>query len=319
MYVDLRAQLVPIVASLVALGLGILIGGILSSDGGLVLEQQRLLADLEQQFAQLRSERNAYRQEIENLQEQLAARDHLLSSIAPAYLAPRAARLRVAVLNLGGGTFARELLQRLEATGVKARVLSIDDLSRLVAAASPEGEPVQTAAQQDELEAGSVPTYRLPRRRKGVSGQELVPLLYELLQGLPAGGVSQIDPQVADLMRAVGLKVTGLATARPQTVLFLVGPTVRPLFGTLITPLVALLRSERLHLVAAEPSQTEDSLMDLWRVLGVTTVDNAETPVGLVSLILALEGRQGHFGSGSAAERLYPRLDAPAKVAVPGQ
>jgi hypothetical protein len=271
MYTDIRAQLVPIFAAFVALGIGIIIGSMLATDQGLLIEQQLLIEDLEQQFVELRTANTRYQEQLEQLEASLAERDHFLEQAFPV-VAPRLAELNIAVLNVGNNELSQYVTDSFDKWGARLLVVNADVDSLL--AAGP-GEAVET-----------------------------------LLTPLTASG--------AEVNTGDGLDVNGEVHTEPDAVVMVVHPALKDLFGTLLTPLTASLRARNIHLVAVEGSAAEPSLMSIWRKLGVSTVDNADTSLGLLSLALVTEGRTGHYGTGESAERLLPALQYPANAGREG-
>ena len=51
------------------------------------------------------------------------------------------------------------------------------------------------------------------------------------------------------------------------------------------------------------------STMDTYKIKPVTTIDNLDSCIGQASMVFALEGKPGHYGSGETADRLLPEID----------
>ena len=72
-------------------------------------------------------------------------------------------------------------------------------------------------------------------------------------------------------------------------------------------PLVAKLLAAGRRVVVCQ--RTEDvSSLGIYRSLDVTTVDNVDSPLGLLSLVYGLAGARGHFGLGPHADQPFPPL-----------
>lgn len=275
MYTDIRAQLIPVFAAFVALGIGILIGSMLAADQGLLIEQQLLIEDLEQQFTQLRAANTHYRDQLDQLEASLAERDHFLEQVFAEVAAPRLAGLNIAVLNLGNNKLSQHITECFSKWGARLLVVSAE-LDAVLTACS------------------------------GVTAEKLLGVLT----------VSGAEPGAGD-----GFSVSGEIRTKPDVVVMVTHPAMQELFGTLLTPLAASLRARDVHLVAVEGEglAAESSLMSMWHKLNISTVDNADTSLGLLSLVLVAEGRTGHYGTGQSAERLLPALEYPAGAGGEGQ
>lgn len=58
--------------------------------------------------------------------------------------------------------------------------------------------------------------------------------------------------------------------------------------------------------VGCEPSDAGSSYIPVWHKFGISTVDNAESAVGQVALLCALNGEKAAFGTKETADRLVP-------------
>jgi len=265
-YIDIRAQLVPILASFMALGIGIVIGGMLSTDHGLLIEQQLLIDDLEQQFAELRDSANTQREELARLREALSEREQVIEQLLPDVARSRLAGLNIVLLDIQGG----ELSDRV------TRLFTDWGASLMVVRAG-------TEAQLMSLDS------------------TVASVIHDRL--MAAG---RVDGPFVE-----GFGVVGQLSRKPDSVVIVVDPGLDQLFGALLTPLVASLHAENIHLVAIEQSRATSSFVDMWRRLNVSTVDNVESPLGLLSLVFLAEGQTGHYGVGPSVDRLVPVLDVP--------
>jgi len=81
--------------------------------------------------------------------------------------------------------------------------------------------------------------------------------------------------------------------------------------GSVDAPLVSALDDVGVRVVACEGSQAVVSYVPAWSKMGIATVDNADSPMGQLALICALNGENARFGVKETADRLIPRaLDA---------
>ncbi|MCX6343600.1 MAG: copper transporter [Armatimonadetes bacterium] len=77
--------------------------------------------------------------------------------------------------------------------------------------------------------------------------------------------------------------------------------------GNLDSQLIALLEKKGAIVVGCEGSQAAGSCVPKWSKMGIATVDNADTAMGQVALICALNGEKAQFGTKETAERLIPQ------------
>jgi len=73
--------------------------------------------------------------------------------------------------------------------------------------------------------------------------------------------------------------------------------------------IINVAKSNSVPVVGVERIDVNYSYMEAYKNLGITTIDNVDTTIGKVSLILAMEGRPGHYGIKKTAEDLVPSLN----------
>ena len=61
-------------------------------------------------------------------------------------------------------------------------------------------------------------------------------------------------------------------------------------------------------IIGIEKLKTNYSYVEAYKDFRISTIDNVDTTMGKVSLILAMEGRPGHYGIKQTAEELVPNL-----------
>lgn len=81
--------------------------------------------------------------------------------------------------------------------------------------------------------------------------------------------------------------------------------------------LVDGMRAAGATVVGVERSDEEVSSIEAFEALDISSVDNVDALPGQVSLVLALGGASGHFGTKETADRLLPDLLPPAAGPVP--
>ncbi len=69
-----------------------------------------------------------------------------------------------------------------------------------------------------------------------------------------------------------------------------------------------LLKYGKKNIIGIEKSKANYSYIDAYKSFRISTVDNIDMIMGKVSLILAMEGRPGHYGIKATAENIIPNL-----------
>ncbi len=82
-------------------------------------------------------------------------------------------------------------------------------------------------------------------------------------------------------------------------------------------PFLKALQSVGVRVVVATTTSVDSEELALYQMDGFPTVDHADTPLGLISLVAALMGHPDHYGFGATARRPFPELDWFVKAKQP--
>jgi len=70
--------------------------------------------------------------------------------------------------------------------------------------------------------------------------------------------------------------------------------------------LVNLIKANNIPIVAIESSKAAHSSVPFYKEQDISTVDNGDTMLGKIAMLMILKGRKGHFGEKETAEYLLP-------------
>lgn len=268
-----RYHLVTMIGIFLALGVGIAIGT--SFVQGTVVEQQtRRLDDL----------RNQYNNQVLVAQESLHSYNEFITALSPRLMQGRLAGLRVAIVQTGDyPDTVRKTRDALEQAG--AKVNSETALERSFA--------TRAKIVQDAILL-KLPTFREPLILG--DGSLLKVLAYSLSRGGPDFIGALAD---ARLLRRDGDYST------PNDWVVIVGGATddsESRADTVDIPLIAQLKSYGVRVLAAESRQAAVSYVAALRSAQISTVDNADTDIGRLAVVLAMKAERGNYGVKSTAE-----------------
>jgi len=291
---DLRYHVVSFIAIFLALAAGVMLGGTQFN----AQKYESMLHRIEEQQAQLRQENDDTRRESDRLRAALAHRDAALRELVPRLVAGRvAAGTRVAVAWCGeweSRAFWGDLESLLRAAGATIAVrLTVPDHLREL---PPDLRQRAIAYFGGTMTPGSRETLRW------------------FVRGLLSGGYGQLLREVA---AAAGIEVEGDLSSGATCLLLLSSVRTperqqRAAAGELPEVYLADAALEfQGRVVAAEPEEQEESFVRVLGRRGVPTVDNVETPLGQLSVALAIGGQSGQFGAKVGATAPFPPLPHP--------
>jgi hypothetical protein len=282
---DFRYHIASLAAVFLALVLGILIGVAISGRGFVDKAERNKLNG---QIADLRASRDAQKARVDQLEGQQQVSEDFVARTYPVLMKDRLRGKKIVVLVLGasGGETAARVDDTFEDAGasqLRYRALKV---------------PVDVKAIRKALAS------RPPLR--AYSGErQLDDLARELASELVSGGKTPVwdtlaktlvEQQMGGLDRpADGVVV--IRRVKPQT-----GPTARFLTG-----LYQGLATAGVPAVGVELTDAEPSAVPAWRLAGLSSVDDVDSPPGRLALAVLLSGSaQGQFGIKNGSTPLPP-------------
>ncbi len=299
---DLRVLAMSLMGWFLALAIGLLLGSSLGTPD----RRDRAYEGLRREFELLRTENQRVQEESAANRRQADAGDQALQDLMPELLADRLDGMQIGLVVCGSDSESLldgGLAAVLRSAGAEVGpVLRIPDRLRSIPAA----DRVRFGAY---FGSGNVPDEPIP---------------YEgalwAMRGMAAGLPLKRVKELAD---AVGLGLQGYSGRPLRRVILLTGgdedraQAVR-LAETPEIRLVDLARDAGIRLVAAEREESRPVVQALHR-RGIPCVDNIDRAAGRISVVLALAGADGSFGSKPGAGRAIPAIPIDAASPSPQQ
>lgn len=276
--IDLKYQVISLVAVFLALGIGILLGTTLV-ERGLITEQKSEIKSLQNTFGEIKDknrslndELGVYKQYVEQtsvyiLSGRLAQRTYaLIAKKEPDENAIGA--IQDAIGTAGGAVPVTITLSGSEMFNSQS---VIDGLSAF---------------------------YGLPPDPGALQSRFFNDLVNQL-KGTP-------DQNWFDTMENLGIiKVRGVL-AGPVTGTIILGGIEENDLDKTDVPLIQTFISNGAPVFGVGSSKTADGVMEKYKQLGISTVGNVDSVMGSVAMVLVLEGRGGNYGIDKTAGRLIP-------------
>jgi hypothetical protein len=293
--IELRYHVASLVAVFLALAVGILIGS--SMVGTPSVESQ--IRRLKSGFDRIQAEDRRLREENEVLRQQARVLENALRQAVPAVVRERLADKRIGIIVTGQGIDAsllRETKYLLTTAGASVGSITTFQGNLL---------PENPASREVILTRSGIDAQDAERATRQLAAR--------IVRGVVRGGE-------ADLLRTIGQYSPGLALdgdyALPVDAVAVIAGDANEeqaramADGTSIQARIAdVLREEGIAAVACERAACPISLMTHFARYNLTTVDSLDTAVGKIALVLALAGKQGHYGTKPSAAQVLPDLD----------
>lgn len=294
MPLDYRYYISSIAAIFLALGIGIVIGGALMNNGEIGRSKEQLIVNLEQEFAQLRTEKKALQARIREREVELEVLRQFNREVVPLVVTGLLEKRKIGIVKTNHtipADLTTDLMAILKLTGAEL-------LWGIEFNAGPEPEV----------------DYNILAARLGLEEDSLSfnQLLTAFTEALITGADSQLLAalQANNLIQIHGEAISGAED--PLDTLILLGGSYdeRVNFVEQIDLVVAKqAKLSGLVVAGVEPLTVKVSYISKYKRSGLIVIDNINTLPGQVALILALAtGEQDHYGVREKARNLLPKF-----------
>ncbi|MCS6861218.1 MAG: copper transporter [Abditibacteriales bacterium] len=291
MGIDIRYLVVTLVAVFIALGVGVLAGAGMTSQPSVEALSQRIEKGFKSEFERYRQELERKKAAEENLKTQIETYERYFNASFPHLIHERLVGRRIAIVHTTGRhdfpTLHDELVKVLTQAG--ASVVSVTLINRHGAVVPK--DVVQRLAQRYQITETSEQA-----------------ILSQVVAHTLAGGDLL---GTMNYLHKVGFLQSSGDYAQPANAVVIVGGDEEENADAaqrMDVPLIKTLKALNVLCVGCETTGVTHSFIPVYQRVGISTVDNVNTPMGQVALVLALSGYNGHFGVKTTAEGLLPSV-----------
>ncbi len=284
----MRYHIASLVATFLALGIGILIGSIMLGNDTLVKQQQQLTRKLELQIEELRKKNEAVQVIVNNLEVSNDFKEQFEKQSLPFLVAGRLSGYQVAIIEINHYRFLPELTETLKTSGA-----TVSSVTTVFSDLDYNQEEIQAIWGQKDL------TPELIAKR----------LANEIGQNIIAGE----NQKLINFLTTQGIiKATGQYGVPLNGVIIIRENQAQKTYyevDTFDLPLIDYFLKQKISVFGVEETKVDRSCMKAYQRKEITTVDNIDTIPGQAALVLALAGNPGHYGVKPTAQSLLPKSD----------
>ncbi|MGI6412456.1 MAG: copper transporter [Syntrophomonadaceae bacterium] len=289
--IDLRYHIASLIAVFLSLGLGILIGSTIVGNDIMVDQQQKMINSLEEQFYVLREKEASLMAENEYKSKILGNYENYSQSLLPYLVEDRLMDYKVAIVVSGDNEIPAGMINALSIAGaqVVSKTIILSNLS----------------LDDSELRTRVMEFYDM--------GEEAT--VEEMKQQIAASVAAIItnngSPELIRFLQENGLvKFSGSNTIPVNGIILIGGSNNLANFfaQSFDTALIKHLSETGHRVFGVEHSLVTYSCMTHYQENNISTIDNIDLSPGQISLILAMDGEQGHYGIKETAQKFIPSL-----------
>jgi len=295
MFINIKYLVITIISIFLALGIGILIGVQIDSQD-LILEQQEITVQrMENKLDELNRINTDLQDELNQLKAINSINETYIKNIFPDYIKYKLSGMHIIVLETTDEYTYTSMRQALKTAGAQVTSLTIvsDKLLNM----------------SDQEITQLVEYFGLS------DGGDIIPVILKRIAETVGG---KYDPDVISLLKEKGIIYVNGNLQQPADYVVLAGGSSEKSnkHEYIDIPLIKELNKLSLPLVGVETTNVETSYIDIYKKQKLSTVDNVDTIIGQTSLILVINGKEGHYGVKKSANSLIPYLN---EEEVPGE
>jgi len=287
MIINMRYYLVTIAAIFLALGIGIFIGFSLDGQEIFMEQQQNLISDLELKFGELKNENIALNGIIDEKEDELLLYRNFINQMFPRLVEDKLKGLNIAIVESSDQSINTGLITSLKKAG--ASISSITFVKKDFIEGNDEkmqiiNEKFSEAAPAEDMR--QYISHRLANDILTGKDVEFVNLL-ETLEFIEVSG--DYNQQVDYFIIAGGSTIENTGNVEKIDI-----------------PIIDAVKGSNIPVIGVEKSDCMESYMASYKKMKISTVDNIDSMIGQYSLVMILQGIEGHFGVKDTADALTP-------------
>lgn len=279
-----------VISIFAALGIGIYIGFTLDAQSLIVEQREDIVSEIEERFDFLTSENEKLKGTIESISVSNENYEHFIQSTYEEIIKSRLLGMNVAIIETNSDYMHSGTGRVLDVAGA--------NLTSLVTIADKFMDDQMMRALYNKI---------------GVSLPEtdIVEYTMKIVTECIIDGNS--NELISELSNEGFIQIAGLIN-NPVDYIIIAGGSLSEedeRIDKIDRTIVRVSREKNVGIIGVEKLDAIYSYMGRYKELNISTIDNIDTAMGKVSLILAMEGRPGHYGVKETAEELVPTLELP--------
>ena len=285
---NIKFYVISIAAIFAALGIGIFVGFLLDAQNLIMDQRNDIITEIEKRFDYLSEENKGLKEALESANNEKENYEYFIDSTYKEIIKDKLVGVNVAIIETNNDYVYSSVGQLLEAAG--ANVVNLTTI-------------MDTFLSQDLL-INLYQELQIPINSSNIAGDAIRKLTESIIKGEMNELVLKLDER--GFINLVG------PINEPADYIIVAGGSrddSQDRINVIDSTIINVAKSNSVPVVGVERIDVNYSYMEAYKNLGITTIDNVDTTIGKVSLILAMEGRPGHYGIKKTAEDLVPSLN----------
>lgn len=288
MHINMKYYIVSIGAIFISLGIGMLVGFNLNYDEEISKQQEIMIGDLNVRFEELKENNKALEKDLEITQENYVKSINFINENVDSIIKDKLIDKNIGVISTNWeNSYNNEIVETLSQSGAK---VSFDMVLTNNLFEDEKIKELSEALQVEFKSSKEVLAYIINLLKEDFAQENLK--VFEELEMIKINFMDETYKEYSSVVLAGGNN----------------GKLGEELFETFDKDLIEILKSENKHVVGVERSDSKFSYSNLYFDNKVSSVDNIETSIGKLSLVMLIEDSNilGKFGVGEKVDSLMP-------------
>lgn len=295
MIIDVRYHVASLVAVFLALALGILMGMSLLNGQSVLEKQQELVESLRSDFEKLKDDNDTLQAHLSQLDSKNISDEKFMRTLLPGIIKEKLVDKNYLIIRTNTDVDLNELASTIVLAGGSSEMVITFKENFL-----------QILQDQSDkyIDAFNIDWTEDPEE----DAAQIIEIVFSMLgEAENARGLALLEQLQAD----GAVSYSGRLQTPPEGVILVggAGTDVNNLAGVDI-PIIEILRLRGISVVGVEEYLVPLSYIKDYRKKGISTVDNIDSVVGLISMVAILSGEEGNYGLKGGSSALMPVMDS---------
>lgn len=292
MVANVKYYVVTIVSIFLAIGIGIFIGFMLNAQDILSSQREDIVSQLETKFDYLKEENEKVKGESQKIKEENERLEEFNDLVYQEMISGRLEGLNIAIIETNDSYLYSEINKTLISAG--GNVLSSTTLKDLL------------ITDKEKLK-------EIYKTNIGKESTEIVnDIVEELTQSIIQG---EVTPLITALNDEGYIDITGAYNEELDYIIMGGGTNKEDdnRYNLIDKTIIDIAKKNDISIVGIEKQDVKHSYVDKYKESRVSSVDNVESTIGKITLVLVMDGNPGNFGINPSAEAISPQMDNTSK------
>ncbi|AFS78408.1 hypothetical protein DUF3186 [Gottschalkia acidurici 9a] len=287
MVANVKYYVVTIVSIFLAIGIGIFIGFMLDAQDILTSQKDDIVSQLESRFDYLKEENQKIKKESENTNKENKRLEEFNRIVYPEMVKDRLSGIKVAVIETNDDYVYSGINQTLELAGADIKSnTTINDLM------------------MTDVE-------KLKEIYKNVTGKEEENIQKTVIREVTSSLIKgETTPLVQALKEQGIINISGIYNEPLQYIIIAGGSNDKgdERYKIIDENIIDVAKKSNIPVIGIEKENVKYSYIDKYKNSRISSVDNVNSIIGKITLVLAMDGHPGNYGVKPSAESLAPAI-----------